>query len=412
MFSEKQEEYIYDRDDAFMHIADGAVRSGKTFASLFAFAEFAHRQKHGDLIITGKTERTIKRNVVSPMIELFGSKRVRYVQGSGELYLSGRRMYLVGANDERAEERVRGFTAAGAYSNELSLHPKSVVDQVIARCSLPGAKYFGDTNPDSPFHYLYTDFLANQEALDSGDVRRVQFGLDDNPVLDEAYKERLYRLYSGVWLKRMVHGLWVVAEGAIYDMFEADGPLVVDALPPASAFDSGRIGVDYGTGNPTVFLLLCREAATGRWYVVKEYYYDSRARGRQKTDAEYSRDFRDFVEGYEHLLKSIEVDPSAASFKLQLRRDGVKAVKDADNEVLDGIRTVAAALNTERLFIHCSCVETIKSLSVYAWDPKAQDRGEDKPIKENDHPADALRYVCRRIFGRPDLRVLPKPRGA
>lgn len=411
MFSERQEEFLFDGPDAFINIADGAVRSGKTFASLFRFAEFACQHTTGDLIITGKTERTIKRNVVSPMIELFGRTRVRYVQGAGELYLSGRRIYLIGANDESAEEKIRGFTARGAYCNELALHPESVFHQIIDRCSLPEARIFGDTNPDSPFHWLNEKFLENHSALTNGDVRRVRFALTDNPTLPPDYVSRLYRLHSGVWLKRMVHGLWVAAEGAIYDMFEPDGPLVVSHLHEQSSFDLARVGVDYGTHNPTVFLLLARERATDRWHVVKEYFYDSIANGRQKTDSEYAADFGEFISGWEHLLASIEVDPSAASFKLQLKRSGQRLVKSAINEVLDGIRSVGAAFNTERLFVHVSCRQTIKSLSVYAWDPKAQARGEDKPIKINDHPADALRYVCMRIFGRPNLRVLKKPRG-
>lgn len=392
MFSQKQEEFIYDTD-AFMTVADGAVRSGKTFASLFAFSEFALTRPERDLVILGKTERTIKRNVIAPMIQLFGTKRVRHVQGSGELYLSGRRIYLAGANDERAEEKIRGLTAGGAYCNEMTLYPRSVLDQLIDRCSEQGSRIFGDTNPDSPFHYLNKDFLSNEEALTGGLVQRVRFGLDDNPVLDPAYKERLLKLHTGVWLKRMVHGLWVIAEGAIYDMFEPDGPMVVDVLP--AVFEEYRVGIDYGTGNPTVFLLLGK--SKGRWYVVREYFYDSREAGRQKTDEEYSRDFADWIGGI--YPSSIEVDPSAASFKLQLGRDGAATVRDAENDVLEGVRTVGTALNAEKLYVHRSCERTIESLSTYSWDPKAQKRGEDKPLKENDHPADALRYAVMRIFG-------------
>jgi hypothetical protein len=34
----------------------------------------------------------------------------------------------------------------------------------------------------------------------------------------------------------------------------------------------------------------------------------------------------------------------------------------------------------------------------YAWDSKAADRGEDKPVKKNDHCVDALRYAICSAF--------------
>jgi PBSX family phage terminase large subunit len=411
-FSYKQKDFIYNADKAFINIADGAVRSGKTFASVYGFTQFALEHPKGDLVITGRTLQTIKRNVISPMEEMLGRKRVRLLQGAGELYICGRRIYVIGAGDEAAESRFRGFTGIGAYCNELTLQPEAVFNQLIDRMSLPGARIYGDTNPDSPYHWLNEKFLENEEALrinpETGiaDVRRVRFLLSDNPSIRQDYIDRLHRLHTGVWLKRMVYGLWVAAEGAIYDMFDFDGPMVVDELPPR--FDQVRLGADYGTTNPTVFLLLGRCQVTKRWYVFKEYVYDSKKAGRQKTDGEFSEDLQRFIEGYNVL--SLDIDPSAASFKRQLKSDGVANVKSADNEVIDGIRTVGTALNDERLFIHRSCKGLIKSLSVYAWDPKAQEKGEDKPLKINDHEADALRYACRRIFGRPALTVKKKPR--
>lgn len=380
-FSPKQRDFIFGARRAFINIADGAVRSGKTFASIYGFTQFALENPKGDLVITGRTERTIKRNVISPMIEMLGTKRVKHVQGAGEVYLAGRKIYLIGANDESAEAKMRGFTAIGGYCNELTLQPEAVFTQLIDRCSLRGARIYGDTNPDSPYHWLNTEFLENEEALRCGDVRRTKFLLTDNPSIPQEYIDRLHRLHSGVWLKRMVYGMWVAAEGAVYGNFDPDGPMVVDKLP--KDFDLYRVGADYGTSNPTCFLLLAREPMTQSWYVIKEYYYDSKKAGRQKTDAEYSEDFREFIDGYD--VATSDIDPSAASFKRQLKNDGVEGVKSADNAVLDGIRRVDMAINASRLFIHSDCRQLIKSLSVYAWDPKAQEKGEDAPLKINDH---------------------------
>src|SRR5690606_23161867 len=137
-------------------------------------------------------------------------------------------IHVVGAADERAADKIRGATLAGAYVNELTLIPESSFKTLIDRCSVPGATIFADTNPDNPFHWVMTEYLAN---ADGRDVARFRFTLDDNPVLSEEYKDRLRRMHHGLWRRRMVEGEWVQAEGAIYDMFDPDRH-VVDILPP------------------------------------------------------------------------------------------------------------------------------------------------------------------------------------
>jgi PBSX family phage terminase large subunit len=394
--SEKQLDY-FDNSTGRINIADGAVRSGKTYASLLRLVHYSVTGPPGPIIIVGKTERTVRRNVIRELQEMPSPIRdnVRYVQGTGTLWIGNRQCYIAGANDERAEEKIRGFTAAGAYCNEVSLFPEGVFNQVLARCSVPGAKIFGDTNPDSPYHWLHTDYLARPDLLEAGRLKRWRFTLNDNPALDPDYKADLTALYSAspLWLRRMINGEWVMAEGAIYDMFN-HALHVVDELP--QHFERYAVGVDYGTATVSTFLLLGLYQNT--WYVVKEYYYDAQIRGMQKTDAEFSADYLAWIEDIDPL--SVDVDPSAASFKLQLRRDGVRRVYDADNEVLEGIRKVANALHSGRLKIHSGCTNLISQMSTYAWDEKAQEKGEDKPLKLNDHGPDALRYASMRIFGK------------
>jgi len=82
-----------------------------------------------------------------------------YRQGQGEATLYGRRIYVAGANDERSEGRIRGMTLAGVYGDELTLWPESFFKQCLARMSVEDAKLFGTTNPDSPYHWLKTEYL-------------------------------------------------------------------------------------------------------------------------------------------------------------------------------------------------------------------------------------------------------------
>lgn len=168
------------------------------------------------------------------------------------------------------------------------------------------------------------------------------------------------------------------------------------------------IGVDYGTGNATVFLLGCKDI-DGNIYIVKEYYFAGREEARrennydaQKTDLEFAEDMRAFIEENKHLTgkgyREIEimVDPAAASFKLQLRRFHMKA-KNAENSVIDGIRVVATFIGARRLLVSNDCANFIKELHTYSWDSKAQARGVDAPKKEQDHACDAARYLCMRL---------------
>lgn len=380
--------YAITNSTARMNIYDGSVRSGKTYASLWAWIKFVSQAPPGNLLMTGKTERTLKRNILDPLAELLGSRRFKLVSGSGECFILGRRVYIAGANDERSAGKIQGMTLVGAYGDELSLWPESFFTMLLSRLSVVGAKFFGTSNPDSPAHWLKARFLDRAAELN---LNRFQFSLEDNPALDPIYVAALKREYTGLWYKRYIQGLWVAAEGAIYDMFDPDVH-VVDKLP---AFSQHWNCIDYGTTNPTVFLPLSL-GADDCLYIHHEWRFDSRQVGRQMTDAEYSKAYRDHLAGLEILPRRTFVDPSAASFITQLYRDKVAGVTQADNSVLDGIRDVSSLLSAGRLKFHGPTTQkTIEEFQSYAWDSKAQLIGEDKPIKVNDHGCDAGRYGVR-----------------
>jgi PBSX family phage terminase large subunit len=410
VLSPKQESFLY-HSDAFINICDGSVRSGKTHAALRRLGEYAITGPPGDLCIMGKTERTIKSNVVFPLQDMYEPGAIRYVQGAGQLFIFGRRCWIIGVNDVRAEEKVRGMTLAGGYMNELTLYPQEVFDQTIARSlSIPGAKFFADTNPDSPYHWLMEHYL--EAGHPKSYLKRWRFNLSDNPILPAKNIEMLKVLYGPgtLYYRRNIDGDWVLAEGVIYDMF--DPRIHVTAEWP-TAFDKVVVGADYGTSTVTCFLMIGRSVDDGNWLAFREYYYDAQKENRQKTDAEFSTDFAQFLSGdgypdpYGRLHpSSIELDPSAASFRLQLRRDGIQKVRHADNEVLDGIRVVGSALTGGHYKIHEVCENLQKEKTSYVWDEKAVERGEDKPLKQSDHSQDTERYTLARAIGKKRLSLV------
>ena len=368
------------------NVLHGSVSSGKTITSLLMWVFFVLAGPPGELLMVGKTERTLKRNVIDVLITIFGNA----IQPSGgECKIYGRRCYLVGANDERAEQKIRGISLVGAYCDEMTLYPESFFQMLKTRLRLPGARLYGTTNPDAPKHYIKTDFIDNEKIKNK---TIWHFTLDDNPYLDPDYVQDMKNSFTGLWYRRYILGEWCLAEGVVYDMWDDAKHTYKVAPYPVQDY---YVGIDYGTANPTCFLLM---GITGNKAIcIKEYYYDSIKTNRQKTDAEFAKDLKDFIGDIK--IRSIIIDPSAASFRAQLRKDGW-FVRDANNDVLDGIRTVSTMLQSGRYLVHESCQNHIAEFSSYVWDAKAQEKGEDKPMKQNDHSMDACRYALHTVMGR------------
>jgi len=188
-------------------------------------------------------------------------------------------------------------------------------------------------------------------------------------------------------------GDWGVVEGNIFDMFTEENTYNRDFVKTGMRY----IAIDYGTVNPMVFLDIWDEGEAV--YVAKEFYYDSRKTGKQKTDSEYAMELKKFLGDMSNNNYPVYVviDPSAASFKLEVRKLGIR-VKDADNGVLDGIRHLSNLFEMKKVFVHEDCENTIAELESYAWDEKAAKVGREQPIKDNDHTCDALRYFAKTII--------------
>jgi PBSX family phage terminase large subunit len=386
---------------ARVNIWHGSVRSGKTIASLLAFViAVATAGPSGLIIICGRSLQTIERNVFEPLQDaaLFGplSRHVHHTRGATTATILGRTVHLIGAADTRAEGRLRGLTAQLAYVDEATLLPEGFWTQLLARLSVPGARLYATTNPDSPRHWLKTGYLDRAAELN---LRAWHFRLADNPSLSPEYIADLTAEYVGLWRRRMIEGAWVVAEGAIYDMWD-EAAHVVDALPDMRRY---WCGIDYGTTNPFAAILL-GEGTDGRLYACAEWRHNSRAAHRSMTDAQYSAAVRTWLEEYRPpgagpdapagvMPEWTFIDPSAASFSTQMWADGHPGLARATNDVRDGIRSVSSLLAAGRLLVHRSCEGLLAELPGYSWDPKATARGEDAPIKSDDHSADALRYA-------------------
>lgn len=306
------------RPDSYALICDGSVRSGKTAAMSCSFILWAMKSFSGENFgICGNTVQAVERNIIAPLMQMTDITyyfKLKYIGGHHMLTVSGNGrenyFYVFGGKDEASYKLVQGITLAGVFFDEVALMPESFVNQAIARTlSVGGAKLWFSCNPDSPAHWFYTEWILK---ADEKNARRIHFSMNDNPMMTPEKIKRTESLYSGIFYQRYVLGLWVVAEGLVYTMFDKDAHIFnIDELNIDKFAGDLYISIDYGTKNPT---------SMGLWYVdinghawrIKESYYDSRREGAQRTDEEHYAELERLAGELIDYIDCVIVDPSAA----------------------------------------------------------------------------------------------------
>ena len=382
-------------------ICDGSVRSGKTVSMILGFVHWAMRFFDGkNFGICGKTISSTERNIILPLLnmpDITDYYSLQYIRGENKRIIirSGSHtntFFIFGGKDESSYTLVQGITLSGVLFDEVALMPKSFVDQAVARTlSEPEARYWFNCNPESAEHWFYKEWICNtrqKKAL------HLHFTMQDNPILSPEQIADAERLYTGVFYNRYIKGLWCVAEGLIYPMF--DKAVHVTHHPELQPGGDYYISCDYGTLNPT---------SAGLWYLqpdghairLREYYYDGRKTKTPRTDEEHYKALEQLAGDVAGSVRAVIVDPSAASFIECIRRHGLFRVWQADNSVLNGIRDTSSLLQMQYLHICDNCTDIIREFSLYRWDESAT---EDRPIKENDHAMDDMRYFVRTAMTR------------
>jgi PBSX family phage terminase large subunit len=391
LLAEKQLEFIVN-SNAIWNLAHGSVRSGKTIGTLFRFMQFVGECPDSKAYIAGHTFDTAYRNVIRLLMESEELSIFRpFCTWSGKkLYFKDKTITVLGAKDEGAIGNFQGDTYSAFYGDEMTLFPPSIIEMINSRLSKAHSKGFAAMNPKQPTHILKQ--WIDRAAAGHPNYYALHFTLDDNPFLPQSYKDNLRDSSSGLFYKRNYLGLWCLAEGAVFDFFDRD--LYVIKKPPRSA-EYWIAGIDVGTVNSFACTLVgistgqYDQSGVQRWFE-KEYVWDSKKMERQKTYTEYANDVIKFLEPYS--VQAIYVDPSAAAFKLELRKRGLNVV-DADNDVENGIEFMRTELYRGALLICEDCPNMIREIESYVWDSKASERGEDKPLKKDDHSIDSGRYA-------------------
>lgn len=352
-----------------LNVFEGSVRSGKTYISMIMWGLWvAGSRKGAAYLMCGKTLGTLKRNVLEPMREIFGSCFSYSVpKKEGELF--GRKIYLEGAANAQSEGKIRGMTLKGAYCDELTLFPEEFFVMLLSRLSESGAKLFATTNPDGPNHWVKRDYLDNKAI----DLLSLKFRLEDNIFLPEKYIEQLKNEFTGVFYQRFILGDWVAAEGRIYENFSQKNIISIGELREKTAQNPivhSVIGVDYGgSGSSSAFAHVGFDAGFKNVYVLSEFYDNKNRSAECLIDS-----FKKFVtaEKAKYPTLTTAYCDSAEQLLLKSFRAAVKIeVKNAlKKQIGTRINMLSRLISAERFFVLDECPHTIDAIRSALWDDR------------------------------------------
>lgn len=412
-FSENQMRFFWDCFDHWFNVAEGGKRGGKNVLITMAYCTILEKHPSKIHLIAGVSTATARLNILD--CDGFGLKnyfegrcREGVYQNRDCLYIktaTGEKVVLISGGGKAGDEKlIKGNTYGTAYITEANECSNTFIQEVFDRTlSSPNRKIFHDLNPKAEAHWYYKDVLNfHEEKLKANPKYGLNYGhftIADNMSISDDQLRAVLATYDrkSVWYARDILGQRKMAEGLIYDMMDttANTYRPQDAPVGFKSLSTRTITCDYGTTNPTVYLDVYDDGEKVR--VHREYRWDSREEHRQKTDEEYADDFMEFM-GKDPCAAI--VDPAAASFITALRQRGVY-VMEGNNDVLNGIRKCSTLLSRRDLLISTDCEGLLDELGTYRWDDKAALMGVDKPIKQQDHGPDALRYYINSL---PDWR--------
>ena len=410
---EKQSQYIKRSLSCWLNVAEGGKRAGKNVMNIMAWAASLENHPNKLHLAAGVSISAVKLNILDSdglgLTHIFkGRCREGQYKDRDALFIKTRTgetiVLIAGGADNGSEAKIKGQTYGSVYITEANECCEAFIKECFARTlSSKDRKIFMDLNPKGPQHWFYVDLLNfYDKSFAEGLITGYNYGhftvLDNLSMSDQQLRDLLLSYdKKSFWFVVDILGLRTAPEGVIYDMWSATEN-TYDA-PPAEGWKSvctHYVGIDYGTSNATAFLDTWDDGTT--YWIDREYYYDGRKERKQKTDEQYADDLDAFLDGNRDAI--IVVDPSAASFITVLRNRGYM-IKEADNAVRDGLRVVSTLMNKRLIRVRAdACPNLIREISGYVWDEKARMRGEEQPVKVDDHACDALRYVIKTTASR------------
>lgn len=420
-FCQKQADYIKEclLPNNWLNCAEGGKRASKNVINIIAWCAILENHPDKLHLAGGVSVATAKLNIIDSngygVLNYFkGRCRQGKYQDKDALIIqtvTGEKIILISGGGKNGDERfIKGLTLGSAYISEVNECAQSFVKEVFDRTmSSQQRKLLFDLNPKAELHWFYTEILniheANNLKYHDYGYNYQHFTLHDNLSFSDDKIRKTISTYNkkSIWYQRDILGLRKNAEGLIYGMFDVDNQYEDGNGPNYDLYYKRYYTIDYGTINPFACLEIIEQTIerVTTYYAENVLYYDSKKHNKERTDSEHADEVERFINGKRYT--AIIIDPSAASFKAELRKRNLRSKEteeliNADNQVLNGIRLTATMLQIKQLLINkTKCPDLIRELGAYIWDDKASQRGVEKVIKENDHILDSLRYFCKTI---------------
>ena len=351
------------------------------------------KRANPEYLVAGRTLATAERNLIGAFkdIAAFTGAAFKRSRMPSKLTIGDATFHFMGADNEESAERARGANLNGALLDELAVMPLSFLQMIVSRVRVkPNPVLIATLNKTQPAHWVKTEYYDKAHLHDDWLVLDTPAG---NPEIDMSGAEGM--LY-GAAKARLLDNKWAAQEGLVYPHYSTSSL----AVNNPQIF----IAADYGQNNPTAALYIQRDRSRDRWHIVGEYYSDQRL-----TIAQHVANIISGAKRIAPGIAEIVVDPSALGMKIEIRRAGYN-VTDADNAVDDGIQATRQALESKRMVIDDKRTPAlIREIETYQWDERAAARGIERPLKQNDHATDALRYFCHTTIPRPLRATMTTP---
>ena len=399
-FTEKQKQFLQDILDynyARINILEGSVRSGKTFISLIAWIIMvSHTNCVNNFLMVGKTLTSLKRNCLSILEALMPPSDFRYSLQSKEARIFGRKVFLEGVNDSRAEQKIRGMTLKAAYCDEVTLFSEDFFSMLLSRLSMPSSFLIGTTNPDTPYHWLMTNYLNRQDELS---LKVWKFFIDDNDTIPETIRNEMKKEYTGVLYERFILGKWVQAEGLIYTEYANNTEkYIIDSIDP-DRLDIVQIGIDYGASKSKTAFSAVGFANKFQELVVLDEFVSNKTDTPEKMYEAFANFFVK-VESEFGPVHSCYADWGGLGQvitrglqKYCLKNNVKTLIKDCNKyKIIERINILSRLIGRNKFKILRRCSETIQALSCAVW----KDNGENVRLDDgsvNIDIIDALEYA-------------------
>ncbi len=406
-YSQKAREFLAKQPEDFplLTLLDGAVRSGKTLNIVQKIPQIFDWIGNDNLkVFSGYTKSTVRNNVLielKPFIENYLGGKFKYNSSSGELDIRlWGKLYtclVVGGGKADSDAAIQGSTWDFWYANELPKHHYSFYNMALSRLTPANARAFADSNPESSNHWLYKDKIKPYLDGDN-EVRDVfdywHFTMRDNANLSETFIKNQEKLYKGAFRARKIDGLWIIADGLVYDTFSREKH-TIPHLKIIDKIAQGQIseyflGIDWGWNHPTAVILFGYCAAEDCYYQIDELFGSRIEADRviswiEQKQTEYNRFF-----------SFANCDNARPEQNDKLRTGTNLVIYEEKPKVADSIALVRSVINYDKLIVSENCVHTLQEYDTYRY-PSEDERlkstiDPDMPIKINDDCMDASRY--------------------